>query len=113
MSQEGRDMDGHPEEGPAEEGHNAEEMRYQALRATIPDEIDATLQLIDLTNTSLNPLIKLVQRAGPRGTETVDACKEWLVSVKMCCGPGRNQTGLSQKLDDLSSWKLITRGRQT
>jgi CCR4-NOT transcription complex subunit 1 len=54
------------------------QMRYQSLRATIPEEIHAMLQLIELTNGSQNPLVKLIQRAGLRGTETVEACKEML-----------------------------------
>ncbi|KAF2687332.1 Not1-domain-containing protein [Lentithecium fluviatile CBS 122367] len=58
------------------------QMRYQALRATVPEEIHAVLQLIELTNGSQNPLVKLVQRAGPRGTETVEACKETLASAE-------------------------------
>lgn len=58
------------------------QMRYQALRATVPEEIHAVLQLIELTNGSQNPLVKLVQRAGLRGTETVEACKEMLASAE-------------------------------
>lgn len=57
-------------------------MRYQALHATVPVEVESALQLLELTNGSQNPLVKLVQRAGPRATDTVDACKEMLASAE-------------------------------
>ncbi|CAI6340370.1 unnamed protein product [Periconia digitata] len=56
-------------------------MRYQTLRTSVPAELESVLQLIDLTNGSQNPLMRLVQQAGPRGTETVEASKEMLASV--------------------------------
>ncbi|KAF1959685.1 Not1-domain-containing protein [Byssothecium circinans] len=59
----------------------AVQLRYSALRQVVPVELESVLQLIELTNGSQNPLVKQVQRAGPRATETVEACKEMLSSV--------------------------------
>jgi CCR4-NOT transcription complex subunit 1 len=56
--------------------------RYSNSRGIVPEEIHAVLQLIELTNGSQNPLVKLVQRAGLRGTESVEACKEMLASAE-------------------------------
>ncbi|KAF2644937.1 Not1-domain-containing protein [Massarina eburnea CBS 473.64] len=59
----------------------AVQMRYSALHANVPVELESALQLVELTNGSQNPLVKLVQRAGPRAMESVEACKEMLSSV--------------------------------
>ncbi|PVI06124.1 Not1-domain-containing protein [Periconia macrospinosa] len=55
--------------------------RYTALRSNVPVELESALQLIELTNGSQNPFVRLVQQAGPRATETVEASKEMLASV--------------------------------
>jgi CCR4-NOT transcription complex subunit 1 len=60
----------------------AVQMRYQNLHAQIPGIVESKLLLVDLTNGSKNPLAKLVQRAGPRGTATVEACKELLAQAE-------------------------------
>jgi CCR4-NOT transcription complex subunit 1 len=57
-------------------------MRYQNLQVPTPAELDAVLQLSELTDASQNPLARLVQRAGPRATATVESCKEMLASVE-------------------------------
>ena len=38
-------------------------------------ELELVLQLVEVTTGSQNPLVKLVQRAGPQATETVESCK--------------------------------------
>lgn len=55
-------------------------VRYQNFQK--PAEVEAALQLSDLTDASQNPLVKFIQRAGPRATATVDSCKEMLASVE-------------------------------
>lgn len=49
----------------------------------MPVEVEAALQLVELSNASQNPLVKLIQRAGPRGTDSVESCKETLASAEM------------------------------
>ncbi|KAF2262786.1 Not1-domain-containing protein [Lojkania enalia] len=56
-------------------------VRYQTMQSAVPAEIESLLQLPELTSSS-HPLVKLVQRVGPRGTATVDACKEMLASAE-------------------------------
>ncbi|KAF9739933.1 hypothetical protein PMIN06_011760 [Paraphaeosphaeria minitans] len=56
--------------------------RYQNLHSAMPVEVEAALQLVELSNASQNPLVKLIQRAGPRGTESIEACKETLASAE-------------------------------
>ncbi|KAF1968861.1 Not1-domain-containing protein [Bimuria novae-zelandiae CBS 107.79] len=57
--------------------------RYQHLGARgMPVEVEAALQLVELSNASQNPLVKLVQRAGPRATESVESCKETLAAAE-------------------------------
>jgi CCR4-NOT transcription complex subunit 1 len=59
------------------------QVRYQNLQATsVPVELGSILQLVELTDGSQNPLVKLVQRAGPRATATVESCKEILTSAE-------------------------------
>lgn len=53
-------------------------LRYQKLGMPIPAEISAALHLIELTDATQNSLVKMVQRAGPRATATLDSCKEML-----------------------------------
>jgi len=57
-------------------------MRYQNMHAQIPGVVESKLVLVDLTNGSQNPLVKLVQRAGPQGTATVEACKDMLAQAE-------------------------------
>ncbi|ORY10386.1 CCR4-Not complex component, Not1-domain-containing protein [Clohesyomyces aquaticus] len=56
--------------------------RFQSYQTTPPTEILSLLMLVDLTNATQNPLVRLVQRAGPRATATVDACKEMLAAAE-------------------------------
>ncbi|KAF2006869.1 Not1-domain-containing protein [Amniculicola lignicola CBS 123094] len=58
------------------------QMRYQGLNVSVPVEIESIFQLIDLTHDSQYPLVKLVQRAGPRATATLESCKEMLASAE-------------------------------
>jgi CCR4-NOT transcription complex subunit 1 len=60
---------------------HAVHMRYTTLQSSTPVELESVLQLSDLTNGSQNPLVKQIQRAGPRATETVEACMDMLASV--------------------------------
>ncbi|KAF2828435.1 Not1-domain-containing protein [Ophiobolus disseminans] len=60
----------------------AVQMRYQNMHTQVPGPVEATLVLVDLTNGSQNPLVKLVQRAGPKATDTVEACKEVLAQAE-------------------------------
>ncbi|PSN71891.1 Not1-domain-containing protein [Corynespora cassiicola Philippines] len=57
-------------------------MRYETLHSVVPIEIESVLQLVELTNASQNALVKLVQRAGPRATTSVESCKELLASIE-------------------------------
>ncbi len=56
-------------------------LRYQKLGILMPTEISSTMQLIDLLGTT-HPLVRLVQRHGPKGTASLDACKEMLASAE-------------------------------
>lgn len=60
----------------------AVQMRYQQTHQQIPGIVESKLLLVELTDGSHNPLVKLVQRAGPHGTTTVEACKEMLASAE-------------------------------
>jgi CCR4-NOT transcription complex subunit 1 len=57
-------------------------VRYQILQIPLPAEIAAALYLSDLTDPSQNPFVKLVQRAGPQATATVESCKDMLASAE-------------------------------
>ena len=56
-------------------------MRYQKLNIPIPMEINSTMQLLELLSAQ-NGLVRLVQRQGPKGTASLDACKEMLASAE-------------------------------
>ncbi|KAF2198562.1 Not1-domain-containing protein [Delitschia confertaspora ATCC 74209] len=56
--------------------------RYTSLGLPIPTEVHSVLFLPDLTDASHNPLVKIVQRAGPKATASVEACKDMLSSVE-------------------------------
>jgi CCR4-NOT transcription complex subunit 1 len=61
----------------------AVQLRYQNMHApTIPGVVESKLLLVELTDSSRNPLVKLVQRAGPQATATVEACKEMLAQAE-------------------------------
>ncbi|KAL2677919.1 CCR4-Not complex component, Not1-domain-containing protein [Phyllosticta citricarpa] len=56
--------------------------KYEKATGIVPFDVQAALHLFDLLE-SPNTLLRLVQRAGPRGTLTVDACKELLASADL------------------------------
>ncbi|KAI4693473.1 uncharacterized protein J4E88_001845 [Alternaria novae-zelandiae] len=60
----------------------AVQMRYQQTHQQIPGIVESKLILVELTDGSRNPLVKLVRQAGPQGTATVEACKEVLASAE-------------------------------
>ncbi|KAF1365387.1 Not1-domain-containing protein [Lizonia empirigonia] len=60
----------------------AVQLRYQNLHTQVPGSVEAKLLLAELTDGSRNPLVKLVQRAGPQGTATVEASKDLLASAE-------------------------------
>ncbi|OAL00516.1 Not1-domain-containing protein [Phaeosphaeriaceae sp. SRC1lsM3a] len=61
----------------------AVQMRYQTMHAPqIPGVVESKLLLVELTDSSRNPLVNLVQRAGPQGTATIDACKDVLAQAE-------------------------------
>jgi CCR4-NOT transcription complex subunit 1 len=61
----------------------AVQVRYQNLHAPqIPGVVESKLLLVELTDGSRNPLVKLVQRAGPQGTSTLEASKETLAQAE-------------------------------
>ncbi|KAF2191169.1 Not1-domain-containing protein [Zopfia rhizophila CBS 207.26] len=60
----------------------AVQLRYQTMQAAVPVEVETILLLVELTDGSQNPLVKMVQRAGPRATATVESCKEMLASAE-------------------------------
>jgi CCR4-NOT transcription complex subunit 1 len=60
----------------------AVQVRYQSMQVGIPGVVESKLLLVELTDSSRNPLVKLVQRAGPQGTATVEACKEMLAQAE-------------------------------
>ncbi|KAJ4305510.1 CCR4-NOT core subunit cdc39 [Kalmusia sp. IMI 367209] len=58
------------------------QLRYQTLHATMPIELESVLQLVELSNGSQNPLVKLIKRAGPGATESIESCKEALSTAE-------------------------------
>ncbi|KAL6711206.1 CCR4-NOT core subunit cdc39 [Coniothyrium glycines] len=60
----------------------AVQMRYQQTHGQIPGIVESKLLLVELTDGSRNPLVKLVQRAGPQGTATVEVCIDMLASAE-------------------------------
>ncbi|KAF2145079.1 uncharacterized protein K452DRAFT_221757 [Aplosporella prunicola CBS 121167] len=55
--------------------------KFEKSTGIIPLDVGAALYMFDLLENP-NPLIRLAQRAGPRGTSSVDACKELLASAE-------------------------------
>jgi CCR4-NOT transcription complex subunit 1 len=60
----------------------AVQVRYQNMHIQIPGVVESKLLLVELTDGSRNPLVKLVQRVGPQGTATVEASKELLAQAE-------------------------------
>ncbi|OCK78418.1 Not1-domain-containing protein [Lepidopterella palustris CBS 459.81] len=57
-------------------------LRHQTLGIAMSAEISASLHLLQLSDATQYPLIKMVQRAGPRATATLESCKEMLASAE-------------------------------
>lgn len=57
-------------------------VRYNKLGARIPPAIESALFIMTLLDSSDGRLARLVQRAGPKGTASLDACKEMLASAE-------------------------------
>ena len=55
--------------------------RYEKIPAAVPSEILSTLHLSELLGPT-NPLVRLVQRAGPRATSSLDLCRDMLASAE-------------------------------
>jgi CCR4-NOT transcription complex subunit 1 len=56
--------------------------RYQSVGLPLPADVGAALHLVELTDATKNPLVQIVQRAGPRATVSLESCKELLESVE-------------------------------
>ncbi len=69
-------------------------LRYQSQNSPLPKEVAAALHLIDLLRTS-NPLARLLHRAGPSATSTLDLCRELLLSIDV---PERDEEQVSAAL---------------
>lgn len=59
----------------------AVQQRYEKLQIAVPSEISATMHLSELVGPT-NPLVRLVQHAGPRSTSTLDLCRDMLASAE-------------------------------
>ncbi|KAK5676125.1 CCR4-NOT core subunit cdc39 [Elasticomyces elasticus] len=57
-------------------------MRYQKLDSRVPAAVDSAMYLTSLLDLPESRLARTVQRAGPRGTANLDACKEMLAGVE-------------------------------
>ncbi|KAK1822207.1 CCR4-NOT core subunit cdc39 [Friedmanniomyces endolithicus] len=57
-------------------------MRYQKLGSRMPAAVDSSLYLTSLLELPDSRLARTVQRAGPRGTASLDACKDMLSGVE-------------------------------
>ncbi|KAH7041928.1 CCR4-Not complex component, Not1-domain-containing protein [Macrophomina phaseolina] len=55
--------------------------KYDKSTGILPPEVTAALHMFELLENQ-NPLIKHIQRAGPRATSSLDACKEMLATVE-------------------------------
>ncbi|TKA76658.1 hypothetical protein B0A49_03826 [Cryomyces minteri] len=58
------------------------QLRYKRTDTPIPPEITTVLQLLDLL-ASHNTLVHLVHRTGPKGTASLEACKEMLAAAEV------------------------------
>jgi CCR4-NOT transcription complex subunit 1 len=61
--------------------HLAVQRRYERLQTAMPNDTLATLHLSELLGPT-NPLVRLVQRAGPRATSSLDSCKDMLAQAE-------------------------------
>jgi len=57
-------------------------LRYNRMGTRIPPSLESTMFVLDLLEAQDSRLARLVQRAGPRGTSSLDACKEMLAGVQ-------------------------------
>lgn len=57
-------------------------MRYNRLGARIPPTIESAMFVMDLLEAQDSRLARLVQRAGPRATSSLEACKEMLAGAE-------------------------------
>ncbi|KAH9871666.1 hypothetical protein J1614_005921 [Plenodomus biglobosus] len=60
----------------------AVQMRYSQTHSQIPPAVESKFILAECADGSRHPLIKLIRRAGPQGTATVDACKDILAAAE-------------------------------
>ncbi|KAK5128498.1 hypothetical protein LTR85_003166 [Meristemomyces frigidus] len=60
----------------------ATKMRYQKLGSRVPPAVDLALYLNEMLESPDSRLAKLVQRTGPLGTASLDACKDMLAGVE-------------------------------
>lgn len=61
----------------------AAQQRYHSfLQAPIPAEVEGVIRLLDLTDGSQYPLVKFIQRAGPKATASVESCKDLLATLE-------------------------------
>nr|POF03931.1 general negative regulator of transcription subunit 1 [Quercus suber] len=57
-------------------------VRYRTLNTRMPPALESVLFLTDLLDSQDSRLAKHVQRVGPRGTTTLEACSEMLASIE-------------------------------
>ena len=57
-------------------------VRYSRLNTRIPPAVESAMFLFDLLDSQDSRLARLVQRTGPRGTASLDACKDMLAGVE-------------------------------
>ncbi|KAJ9664960.1 CCR4-NOT core subunit cdc39 [Coniosporium apollinis] len=56
--------------------------RYAKNGMLVPTEVAAALYVVELVGPQ-NPLVRLVQRTGPRGTSSLEACRDLLASAEI------------------------------
>src|ERR1700761_3421726 len=69
-------------EEPRESFHYALRMRYNRIATRVPQPVESAMFLIELMDSQDIKLAKHVQKIGPRGTSSLDACKEMLTGVE-------------------------------
>lgn len=57
-------------------------VRYRTLNARMPSAVESAMYITELLDSPDSRLAKHVQHTGPRGTATLDACKEMLAGVE-------------------------------
>ncbi|KAK5169697.1 CCR4-NOT core subunit cdc39 [Saxophila tyrrhenica] len=60
----------------------AVKVRYNRLGARIPPALESAMFVMELLESQDSRLARLLQRTGPRGTSSLDACKEMLAGVE-------------------------------